>query len=112
MWPAIAAMAAIGALQGAQQRKAQQQANQQSANITAAQTEFSPWTKISPQGFQATPITGNAFGGALQGGLSGAMFAQANKSQAPSGGDPNAPTGTDAQLTPEQLLERQRARGF
>jgi type II secretory pathway pseudopilin PulG len=83
-----AGTAVLGAVQASQQRKAQQQANQQQANISAAQTEFSPWTKIQPQGFNPEAPTASALGGAVQGGLGGAMFAKqfqggAKKSESP-----------------------------
>ena len=77
-WVAVGA-AAIGAVTAAQQRKAQQQANQQSSDVNAAQTQFSPWTGIKPQAFAPQAVTANALGGAVQGGLGGAMFAQGQK---------------------------------
>jgi hypothetical protein len=73
-WPVVAAMAAMGAIQGEQQRKAQQQANRQQAEVAAAQTEYSPWTGIKPQGVNFSPVTSSAMGGAAQGALSGAMM--------------------------------------
>lgn len=66
--------AVLGALNAANQRKAQQRQNQQSADVSAAQTQFSPWTHIQPQGFQPQAITANPMSGAVQGGLGGAMF--------------------------------------
>jgi len=80
-WVAVGA-AAIGAVTAAQQRKAQQQANQQSSDVNAAQTQFSPWTGIKPQAFAPQAVTANALGGAVQGGLGGAMFAQGQKKNA------------------------------
>ena len=73
------ATAAIGAVQGDAQRRAQQNANQQAANVSAAQTEFSPWTHITPQGFAPQAPTTSGFGGAAQGALSGVMFGQQMK---------------------------------
>lgn len=74
-WVAVGSMTAIGAVQGAQQRKAQQEANQQNANLNAAQMEYSPWTGVKPGVATAAPVTASAFGGAEKGALSGAMFA-------------------------------------
>lgn len=71
---ATAGMAALGAYNADQQRKAQQKQNQLSADITAAQTQYSPWTKITPQAFQGQAPTGNAVAGAAEGALGGAMF--------------------------------------
>lgn len=70
--------AAVGAVQGNQQRRAQQQQNQQQTDIAAAQTQYSPWTGIKPQGVQFNPVTGSALGGAAQGALAGAMYSSAN----------------------------------
>lgn len=81
IWPLIAGMAALGAIQGEQQRAAQRRANQQQAAITAAQTEFSPWTKIQPQQFSPKPEGSGWFGGAAQGALGGAMFSQGLEDQ-------------------------------
>lgn len=68
--------ATVGAINANQQRKAQQKANQANANISAAQTQYSPWTgaAISSPKFEATPD--NTFGAAAQGALGGAMFAK------------------------------------
>jgi len=74
---AIAGSAVLGAVQGQQQRQAQQRANQQSADISAAQMQYSPWTKIAPQTAQVTPVTGSMLGGAEKGALTGAMYADA-----------------------------------
>jgi hypothetical protein len=72
-------MMGVGALQGAANRKAQQNANEQQANISAAQMEYSPWTKMAPQSFTPQAVKESGFGGAAQGALGGAMFSQANK---------------------------------
>jgi len=93
MWPMIAATlgsAAIGALSGAQQRKAQQEQNQAQADIAAAQTQYSPWTNIKPQAAQMQTVTGSPLGGAAQGALSGAMFAQGMKNQDAAKSNPEA----------------------
>jgi hypothetical protein len=93
---AVAAGTAIlGAVNADAQRKAQQKANQQSADISAAQMEYSPWTHVNPQAAQVTPVTGNALGGALEGGLGGAMFASAmKKNAAEKPTTPSTPAGT------------------
>jgi hypothetical protein len=67
--------ATVGAVSANQERKAQQKANQANANISAAQAQYSPWTKITPTtpNIQATPD--KTFGAAAQGALGGAMFA-------------------------------------
>lgn len=75
MWPTLA-LAALGAIQGEGQRRSQERANKQQANISAAQTEFSPWTGLTPQAFTPQAEGAGALGGAVQGGLSGAMFSQ------------------------------------
>ena len=82
-WIPLAA-AAIGAVSqssaAASQRKAQEDANKQAALTNAAQTEFSPWTGINPQGYKPVPVTGDpmgaGLGGAVQGALGGVMFGQ------------------------------------
>jgi hypothetical protein len=66
--------AAVGAVTAAQQRKAQQQANQKNAEMAAAQMEYSPWTGIKPQSAEQQAVTASPMAGAIQGGLSGAMF--------------------------------------
>lgn len=71
--------AVIGAEQGNAQRKAQAQANRANMEMSAAQTEFSPWTKINPTNAQAQAPTTSGSQGAMQGALSGAMFAAQNK---------------------------------
>lgn len=63
--------AVLGAAQGQQKRKAEQEANQANAQITAAQTQYSPWTGMAPQKFEATPIADSALGGAVVGGYGG-----------------------------------------
>jgi len=70
---------ALSAHQANKSRQAQADANNQSAQISAAQQEFSPWTGITPQAVQTSPLGTDAIGGAAQGALSGAMFANANK---------------------------------
>lgn len=76
MWWIPASMA-VGAIMQGQQAKAQAKAQEKQAAISAAQTEFSPWTGITPQQFNPQPITASALGGAVQGGLSGVMQEQA-----------------------------------
>jgi hypothetical protein len=73
MWPAIA-LAGLGAIQGQQQADAQRQANKQQADMAAAQTEFSPWTGAGPGKAKLGAVTGSPLAGAVQGGLSGAMY--------------------------------------
>lgn len=69
--------AALGAINASQQRKAQQQANETNANMSAAQMQYSPWTGVKPSTPQMGAVTDNVMGGALQGGLGGAMFGSA-----------------------------------
>lgn len=73
--------AVLGAAQGAQKRKSEQAQNQASADMSAAQMQYSPWTKITPQAYQPNAPDSSAFGGAVQGGLGGAMFGQSLKKQ-------------------------------
>lgn len=61
--------AGVGALQGQQKEKQQKQFNDSQAEIT----RYSPWTGMRGQ---VTPTTDNALGGAMQGGLGGALFGQ------------------------------------
>lgn len=65
---------ALGAVQANQNRIAQQRANQQNANISAAQTQYSPWTGIkgSAPNIQATPD--NTASTLAQGALGSTMF--------------------------------------
>lgn len=91
MWPLLG-MALLGAVQGDQQRRAQENANKQNANISAAQTEYSPWTHLgasTPQ-IQAPGKGASALAGLAQGALSGAMYSSANpeKAAAPTPGVP------------------------
>jgi hypothetical protein len=71
--------AVIGAYSQEEQRKAQVAANKQQAEMAAAQTQYSPWTGMGSGQANMQPVTGNALSGALQGGLSGAMFGQGLK---------------------------------
>lgn len=75
-WAIPAAMAAVGALQKSQQAAAAKKANQKAMQANAAVMEYSPWTGMKADMIQPSAINvgGEAFGGALQGGLSGAMF--------------------------------------
>ena len=66
-----------------EQRKAQERANRQQTEIAAAQTQFSPWTGIKPSTPQLGAVTASGAGGALQGGLAGAMFGQQFGSKKP-----------------------------
>lgn len=100
--------ALLGAVNAAQQRNAQRKQNQQQADMSAAQMEFSPWTGVKPGTPQVSAITANPLGGAVQGGIGGAMYAMGNKEkltpestpmtdqnfqmpQMGAGGDPNMP---------------------
>jgi hypothetical protein len=96
--------AVLGAVQGGQKRKAEQQQNQANAMITAAQSEFNPWTGIKPQQFNAQAPTSTALGGAAEGGLGGAMFAQGLKNSQSA----NAKTGLDAQKTQLEIDDMKR----
>ena len=85
MWPMLA-MAGLGMLQGKVQRDAQADANKANAKAAAAQTQFSPYTKMGAGSFQAAPIQSSAgamLGGAAQGAVAGLNLSQSyNKAQA------------------------------
>lgn len=82
-----AGTALLGAYQASEQRRAQRDAVEQQNNanlkVSRAQTEYSPWTGIKPQGYsaQGVPVGQSDLGGAVQGGLGGAMFAMQAKNQ-------------------------------
>ena len=120
----VVGMAAVGAVQGAEQRSAQKKANKAQADAAAAQTEFSPWTKAGPGQLNQQAVTGSALGGAVQGGLAGAMYSKKNPAE---GAKPtaemqqgmnevNAPTGnapmmvSDNPMGAEQMAEQERLR--
>ena len=75
---AAAITGGVGLLSGYSQQKAQQKANRMNALMNAAQTEFSPWTGIQPQGMQfgATDPMGGALAKGIEGGLAGYMQGQ------------------------------------
>lgn len=81
MIPLMLGMAALGALQGSMQAKAQQRANKQNADISAAQTQYSPWTGLgaSTPEIKAADPTGAALSGGIGGGLSGYMQGLSNQ---------------------------------
>lgn len=67
----------LGAYQGQQGAKAQAKANQANLLQQAALTEFSPWTKVTPQAANIQAVNPTAgLTGALEGGLGGLMQAQ------------------------------------
>jgi hypothetical protein len=99
--------ALLGALSAANQRKAQQQQNQAQADISAAQTQYSPWTGVKPQAAQMQAVTGDPLGGAAQGALSGAMFAQGMKNQ-----DANRPKVNPEQDAMEKMKQEQMKNSF
>lgn len=70
MWMLPVGMAALGAIQGENKRQ-----KEKAMNLAAAeQTRYSPWTGMGLGQLQNSGS--GALGGALQGGLSGAMMAQ------------------------------------
>jgi len=73
------AVAAVSAVQGEAQRAAQQRQNQKQADISAAQTQYSPWTHLGASTPQMQAPTPSALGGAAQGALAGAMYSQQSK---------------------------------
>lgn len=75
-WAIPAAMAAVGALQKGQQASAANKANKKAMQANAAMMEYSPWTGMKTEMIQPSAIDPGqaALGGAMQGGLSGAMF--------------------------------------
>lgn len=106
--------AALGAYSADKQRQQQANTNKQSAAITAAQTEFSPWTHLTPQAAHMGSNFGpGAAGGAAQGALGGAMFAKSNGmggfgAGAAGAGPPPVDT-SGGQLTPEEMMKMQKA---
>jgi len=120
----VVGMAAVGAVQGAEQRSAQKKANKAQADAAAAQTQFSPWTKAGPGKLDQKPVTASALGGAVQGGLTGAMYGKKNPAEdaAPTAemqqgmNEVNAPVDTGQtmmsgnQAGAEQLAEQERLR--
>lgn len=79
---AVVGSAALGAYQAEEQRKAQAAANRANAEMAAAQTQYSPWTGMATGQADLKPVSGDALGGAAQGALGGAMFAQGMKKSA------------------------------
>lgn len=79
-WVYSGVTAAIGIGSSLAASKAQKDANKKSADLSAAQQEFSPWSGIKPQEAQITPVNeaGSALKGGLEGGLAGYMQKQAN----------------------------------
>lgn len=77
----------IGALTGMEQARAQRKAQQQQAQISAAQTQYSPWTGIKPQQYTPQPVESgleSGLKGGIAGGLSGYMQGlKMQKAQAP-----------------------------
>jgi|GEM_PF-4609364 len=97
------AMAALGAVSGAEQAKAQKKAQERQANLSAAQTQYSPWTGITPQQFTPGPVSSplaGAFSGGVQGGLQGMMFSKGMGESAPMS---SGPTDSMPQLQPVSL---------
>lgn len=68
MWPMLV-MAGLGALQGHAKQQQQEKWNRGQADVT----RYSPWTGIKGD---LKPVTDSALGGAMQGGLTGAMMSQ------------------------------------
>lgn len=62
---------------------AKQRQQETQGKIQAAQTQYSPWTNIQPQGMNAQAIDqgGEMLGGAASGGLAGLMMKQKNDQQ-------------------------------
>ena len=60
---------------------AKQRQQEVQGKIQAAQTQYSPWTNIQPQGMTAQKIDqgGEMLGGAFSGGLAGLMMQQKMK---------------------------------
>jgi uncharacterized membrane protein len=79
---AVVGSTALGAYQAEEQRKAQAAANRTNAEMAAAQTQYSPWTGMATGQAEMAPVKGDALGGAAQGALGGAMFAQGLKTSA------------------------------
>lgn len=91
----MAGMAAMGVVNAQMAAKAKAKENQKNAEISAAETQYSPWTGIQPTKFQYQDpnATGNSIAQGAQGALSGAMFNSANKA-------PPAQTPGAAQAAP------------
>lgn len=75
-------MGGLGMAQGAQQANTQKKQNKLNADISAAQTQYSPWTGITPSNpdIKAVDATGSALAGGIGGAFSGYM--QGKNSQA------------------------------
>jgi len=99
-WIAVGA-AAIGLVTSVSNNKAKAKAQQKQADISAAQTQYSPWTGQQAQEFnpQAIDGTGDALKGVAGGAFSGIMSNNANAAMQPDtsatnpmlAGDPNNP---------------------
>lgn len=99
-WIAVAVGTGAGA--GLKYLEAQQAQKQDQAKMmaNAAQIQYSPWTHANAQviGAEAGSPTTAALGGALQGGLSGAMFAKSNPQLMGGGGGTNGATMNNMNL--------------
>lgn len=92
-----AASAVMGAVNQGNQARAQKKANETNANMAAAEQQYSPWTGMKASAPPVNPISASPVGGAMQGGLSGAMFAsQFNKPKATDPLQTSNPTMYDA----------------
>ncbi len=84
--PLIAAGAGMltQGMQAQQQKKALEDQNRKEAELAAIQTMYSPWLKVSTPNYKSAeginPMVAG-LGGAIQGGLGGAMFAQQFKNK-------------------------------
>lgn len=92
-WVPIA-LAAYGAISGANRARAQKRAQEEQNKAAAEQTMYSPWTGMGAgqANYSATPgALDQGVGGAMQGYMMGSMFNQAN---APKTGATDASGGT------------------
>jgi hypothetical protein len=109
-WVIPAAMAAVGALQKGQQAAAAKKANQKAMQANAATMEYSPWTGMKADMIQPSAINvgSEAFGGAMQGGLSGMMmqkeFGKPQASETPMTDQFKAPEFGAASFAPKKNM--------
>ncbi len=85
MVTAVVGTGLLGAYTASEQRRAardaQEEQNRRSSAISAAQTQYSPWTHINPQAAdtKALPTGVSDLGGALQGAEAGYLTGQSMK---------------------------------
>lgn len=98
LWAIPVGLGLAGAYMGKKKHEREQQIEDSDRKLAAETARYSPWTGMTPGPIRrAGSEFGSVFGGGLQGGLGGLMFAQGAKdlsSQAPAAG---AKPGIDSQ---------------